>query len=273
MTYFGFLLGFVVLPIVLLAMWALIDRRRGRTLPQALRGWPAWLVLLAHSLVALVYTTPWDNYLVATRVWWYDPTLVTGITFGWVPLEEYTFFVLQPVMTGLLLMALLRYLPLSTEPLKRGVRIITLLPVVLVWLGAAAILLSGWQPGTYLGLELIWALPPLMLQLVFGADILWRHRRPVFLTIAVSTLYLSFADSLAIGSGTWTIDPAQSLNIYIGDVLPVEEFIFFLLTNVMVVFGVTLVSAEASHERFRAVAQRLRARRASGKANQADLAA
>ena len=23
-----------------------------------------------------VYTTPWDNYLVATNVWWYDPALV-----------------------------------------------------------------------------------------------------------------------------------------------------------------------------------------------------
>ena len=30
-------------------------------------------------MIAVVYTTHWDNYLVATRVWWYDPALVSGI--------------------------------------------------------------------------------------------------------------------------------------------------------------------------------------------------
>ncbi|MEZ4642189.1 MAG: hypothetical protein R3E31_05515 [Chloroflexota bacterium] len=43
------------------------------------------------------------------------------------------------------------------------------------------ILLIGWQPGNYLALELGWALPYIMLQLFFGADILWRQRRLVFL--------------------------------------------------------------------------------------------
>jgi lycopene cyclase domain-containing protein len=54
-----------------------------------------------HVVIALVYTTPWDNYLVATNVWWYDPELVTGIVIGWVPIEEYTFFILQPILGGL----------------------------------------------------------------------------------------------------------------------------------------------------------------------------
>jgi hypothetical protein len=32
--------------------------------------------------------------------------------------------------------------------------------------------------------------------------------------------------------------------------LPIEEFLFFLVTNVLVTFGITLVMAQASHERF-----------------------
>ena len=73
--------------------------------------WPPWAVLWGHVLIALIWTTPWDNYLVATRVWWYDPALVTGLTLGWVPIEEYTFFVVQTLMAGLWLLAWMRRLP------------------------------------------------------------------------------------------------------------------------------------------------------------------
>ena len=259
MTYFGFLGLFVGIPIVLLSIWAAVDWRRGKRLPAALQGWPAGRVIVMHMVIAFVYTTPWDNYLVATEVWGYDPNLVTGIVFGWVPIEEYTFFLVQPIMTGLLLLALMRYVPFRPEKVLPGTMPLRVLPLSLMgglWLVSAVILLAGWRPGTYLGLELIWALPPIMLQVAFGADILWRHRRVVFPTIALATLYLSFADSLAISAGTWKINPEQSLPILLGGVLPVEEFIFFLLTNVLLVFGVTLVLAVESHQRVPAAVRR-----------------
>ena len=61
----------------------------------------------------------------------------------------------------------------------------------------------------------------------------------------------SAADSLAIGLwGIWTIDPQQSLSIYIGGVLPLEEFVFFLMTNILLIFGVTLFLSTDSHARF-----------------------
>ena len=56
--------------------------------------------LLMISLVAVLYTTIWDNYLVSNRIWWYDPNLVTGITLGWVPIEEYLFFILETFLVG-----------------------------------------------------------------------------------------------------------------------------------------------------------------------------
>ncbi len=156
----------------------------------------------------------------ATGVWWYDPKLVTGIVLGWVPTEEYTFFVLQTLFTGLWLLFLAHRLPVSAEPglTNQGHRLrwIAALTVGLIWLGAAATLLLGGELGTYLGLELVWALPPIIGQLAFGADILWRYRRLVLPGIIMPTVYLSIADAVAIRSGTWTIDPSQSLECILG---------------------------------------------------------
>ena len=71
----------------------------------------------------------------------------------------------------------------------------------------------------------------------------------VLTAILLPTLYLGYADALAIDGGTWTINPEQSLNIFLGGVLPIEEAIFFLVTNVLVVLGMTLLSAQESRQR------------------------
>lgn len=252
MTYFGFLLRFLLIPIVLLGLVFLLDKRRSSSQPAYLWDWRGWGAVGAHIVVAVLYTTGWDNYLVATGVWWYDPALVTGITLGWVPLEEYTFFVLQTLLAGMWVLFLSRRLiatgsaPESSRP---GLRWACTLTAASLWVGAVTIWLVGWQPGTYLALELAWALPPIGLQLAFGADILWAHRRLLALAILPLTLYLSLADALAIGYGTWTINPRQSLGLLLGGILPVEELVFFLLTNTLVSFGVLLLLAPESQAR------------------------
>jgi lycopene cyclase domain-containing protein len=253
MTYFGFLARFLGVPLLILGLMTWWDARQGRRLPAPFRTWAPGFVILAHVIVAVVYTTPWDNYLVATSVWWYDPELVTGLVIGWVPIEEYTFFVLQTIMTGLLWLVLAKRLVgeddlMGAADRRPRLRASATATVGVFWIGSIILLASGWQPGTYLGLELIWALPPIMLQLGFGADILWRYRKLVFWTLIPSTVYLCIGDALAIGSGTWTIDPAQSTGLMVAN-LPIEEIIFFLVTNTLVVFGMTLVLAEESQTR------------------------
>jgi lycopene cyclase domain-containing protein len=84
MTYFGFIVRFLLVPLVLLGALTLWDLRRGKRLIWRLNDGLEWAALAVLGAVALLYTTPWDNYLVATRVWWYDPVLVAGITLGWV---------------------------------------------------------------------------------------------------------------------------------------------------------------------------------------------
>ena len=63
------------------------DNRRGKANPGFQDGKWVWLTILAHVVMALVYTSPWDNYLVATGVWYYAPKLVSGIILGYVALN------------------------------------------------------------------------------------------------------------------------------------------------------------------------------------------
>lgn len=250
MTYFSFLGIFLVIPILILGACLQFGQGWHRFCQQVgVTKKSTFYIIILHILLALVWTTAWDNYLVATGVWWYDPALVQGTTIGYVPIEEYTFFVLQPILTGLWLSFSMPYLHQASN--KYGdscwqFRASVSLVVGLVWLISIALLLGDYKQFTYLGLELIWALPPIILQLAFGADILWKQRRLVVFTIISATIFLSIADVIAIGMGTWTIDPMQSTGILLGGVLPIEELIFFLLTNSLIVFGMTLALADES---------------------------
>ncbi len=239
MTYGQFLIIFLILPIGL--MLGMVRRHLQRT---------HLVVLGSLSLVALVYTTPWDNYLVAKSVWWYSPKLVTGITLGWVPLEEYLFFILQPMLAGLWTFYMDHRLTTSyIQGIDRPrLRWFATLTAGSIWLVAVGTLLAGWKPGTYLGLELAWFLPPIILQLSFGADILWRQRRGIALALVSLILYFCATDVIAIGAGTWAINPTFSVG-ELGSLLPVEEFIFFLLTNTLIVWTVTLLRAPESQIR------------------------
>jgi 15-cis-phytoene synthase/lycopene beta-cyclase len=118
-----------------------------------------------------------------------------------------------------------------------------------VWLASDYNLWRRHQAGNYLNLTLAWALPPIMLQTALGADILWRHRKLLALAIIPSTLYLAASDSLAIGSGTWTINPQKTLNWHLPNKLPFEEGLFFLMTNTLLVFGMILVLSPESENR------------------------
>jgi lycopene cyclase domain-containing protein len=96
MTYAQFLVSFLVPPILLLSWW--LRRRLSRQFVLA-------LALLA--VVALIYTTPWDAYLIASGVWRYPAGRVLGVHIARVPIEECTFYVLQVAVTGLVTLAVL----------------------------------------------------------------------------------------------------------------------------------------------------------------------
>jgi lycopene beta-cyclase len=251
MKYFDFLARFVVVPLIVMGILTWRDKRQGKQLPASLCNYPENAVLLAHVVTAVAYTTPWDNYLVATKVWWYDPKKVTGMTLGWVPIEEYTFFVLQSLLTGWWTLWWARRLSVDDSPYQPALpkRLAMTGGLGTLWLASIYRLWNGHQPSNYLNLTLAWALPPIMLQTTLGADILWRNRKLVAAGIIPATLYLAASDSLAIGSGTWTINPKKTLNWHLPNKLPFEEGLFFLLTNTLLVFGMILVLSPESERR------------------------
>jgi lycopene cyclase domain-containing protein len=238
MTYFGFLLLFLGIPIFLMSGYILASRGSVHSgFPSAS---PRRIVLAigVQIVLAVLYTTPWDNYLVATGVWTYSPALVSGIILGYVPLEEYVFFVLEALLVGLWWWALASRKRASTRFWPRPrLRVGFSSAAGLLWLASAALLLSGW------------ALPPMLLQLAFGADILWKYRRLVGAVIVPIGLYLSAADALAIRARIWAIDPLQTTGAHIG-MLPLEEGLFFFATVTLLTFGLTLFLAPEGASRF-----------------------
>jgi lycopene cyclase domain-containing protein len=251
MTYFGFLLRFLVIPIIIFLVIYLLDEKRNRDISGFKNGWPVWIAIGIHILLALIYTTPWDNYLVAAGVWYYNPYLVTGIVLGYVPIEEYTFFVLETLFVGLWWQFLSRRLNPKAKKFipSPKIRFGLFAALFLLWIAFTIFLFTGFPSLTYLSIIFFWALPAIAPQILFGADILWRHRQLVVLTILPMSLYLSIVDSLAIADSTWTIAPAQSTGIILGGVLPIEEAIFFLVTVTLVTFGMTLFLAEEAQDR------------------------
>lgn len=230
MSYLAFHAVFILPPLLVLAWLA---RRRAERLPPR-----AGAHLAAMSLVALLYTTPWDNYLVWRGVWGYGPDRVLG-TLGYVPVEEYLFFVLQPLLAGLWLY---RLLPADARPASNGARWTG--TAVCAAMTVAGAMLLGREEGTYLGLILVWAAPVLALQWAWGGGAIWARRRAWALGTLVPTGYLWIADAWAIRDGIWRISPAHTLGLSIGP-LPLEEAVFFLLTTLLVVQGLLLLAGES----------------------------
>ncbi|PWH13317.1 MAG: hypothetical protein DDG58_14340 [Ardenticatenia bacterium] len=216
----------------------------------------AYIVVLAHIALALAYTTPWDNYLLAKGVWFYDPQRVSNIVLGYVPLEEYSFFVLQSLLTGLWTLMVRRHLKVAEKPdmTASHLRLWSSLGVFVLWAAAVAVWISGWKPGTYLALILGWGLIPVLIQIAFGADILWTQRRLLAVAIFVPTVYLWLMDWFAISHGVWQLDPLQTTGLALGG-LPLEEMLFFLLTNWIIGCGVVLMLSETSYTRAQALRQ------------------
>jgi lycopene cyclase domain-containing protein len=230
MSYAAFLLIFLVPPIVV-GGWYFIQNDESESKKTVAYS------ILTLVILAVSYTTPWDNYLVKTKVWWYGPDRVIG-TIGYVPIEEYSFFILQTIMTGLWYFFLHNKIGLSSQahPNRYIKHFISVFYVALIALG---ILWFNQEESRYLSLILVWAMPVVLLQWVVGGQYLLTNLKLFMFAIFVPSMYLWVADSIAIADGIWLISPEQTLGFAVGP-LPIEEAVFFLLTNWMVIQGMIL---------------------------------
>ncbi len=225
LTYLEFLFVFIIPPIILLGAAAVYR-------DDAWFNWRSLSGIAIIIVLAVVYTTPWDNLLIAEGVWWYgDGTTV--VHFWEAPLGEYLFFVLQPILTGLWLFQFPKIADVSLRIPVRT-RLVGIAGGAVVSLVGYALLAS--QSTFYLGAILFWAGPILAIQWGFGWPYLLEIRRTVAVAVLVPTLYLWVVDRIAIGMGIWVISETHTVGYGIFG-LPIEEALFFLVTNIFTIQG------------------------------------
>jgi lycopene beta-cyclase len=250
-TYFSILLIFLVPPIISLLVLLYSDTLLNKSKKLLTVDQNAYLVLLAHILLALLYTTPWDNYLIANRVWWYEPNLIKGIIIGWVPIEEYLFFILQTILTGFWFLFVQKYLSnffLQKYSPNNKLYLFSFALVLFFWFLSLLSLALPNDSTRYLSLILSWAIFPIIIQIAWGMDILISKAGTILIGILPPTLYLWFVDRIALSHGIWIINPNKITGLNISG-LPIEEMLFFLCTNMIIVFGMTLMLSPYSQGR------------------------
>lgn len=196
--------------------------------------------------IAVTATIPWDSYLIRRKIWTYPPSVIIGPKIFDIPLEEVFFFVIQTYNTSLL------YLLLSKPTLKpaylKGSRTgwkVTLFGDYLVGqaiIGAiiaySAYLVAGGKEGTYMGLIGVWAGPFAFLLRGLAYQLLvnlpWKD---TLAPIVIPTIYLWIVDTFALQRGTWSISTGTKFGIHVWPHLEIEEAVFFLATNILIVFG------------------------------------
>ncbi len=257
MTYLNFLLIFIGIPITPLIYLAFNNTHQDKK--YILKG------ILVLCGLAFFYTTPWDNYILAQKVWMYGPDRVMGVI-GYVPIEEYAFFLIQTVFSGLWTLlvltrtlepksiktsaqemtskkdnslsrsSLLSFANVNDPQIKWTKPLITLFLFGVFFYGVYAL---TEEKSFYIGLILAWATPVVLLQFIIGGQHLLVNKKVFLICAMVPTLYLWLIDYFAIYDQIWLISDQYTLGLKLG-VLPLEEMAFFLITNIMVVQGLLL---------------------------------
>ncbi|KAH8197697.1 hypothetical protein TruAng_008156 [Truncatella angustata] len=199
------------------------------------------------ALIAIAFTAtlPWDSYLIHHGVWTYPPDAIVGLRLFAVPAEELFFFVIQTYITSMLYILFNKPLLHAQYLTNKSDVSLTIQAVRLlgqVFLAACTViggaLVSKGGEGTYLGLILVWACPFALLTWTFSGYFLIRLPLVCVATpIILPTLYLWIVDELALGRGTWSIESGTKLGWCLFGSLELEEAVFFLVTNALIVFG------------------------------------
>jgi lycopene cyclase domain-containing protein len=193
------------------------------------------LVLLA----VMIFTTPWDNLAVKWGIWGF-PREKYSLRLGYLPVEEYAFFLLQSANVMLAIRALFRFFPDWQTGLET-----TIEPWTLIGLGASVIpwivvvIQLRWirrkaGPRVNYAIHLGWFLPVIYCQWILAPQLFWAHAGLLALATASFGIYYTLADLVAVRAGTWFFDEKQITGVKLAGLLPWEEIAFFFLTSLLV---------------------------------------
>jgi len=119
---------------------------------------------------------------------------------------------------------------------------------------------------TYLAMLAPWGLVVLVVQWAACLPALRSRWRVVMLATLLPTAYLIGADSFALAQGIWAIHDDRIVGLRIGNV-PIEECLFFLTTNLIVVQSIILLNAPESRARATRLVSRFQRRSRGGAAS------
>ena len=227
MSYLAFLFLWVIAPTCVLLLYL---KARAHLKPQSMLLQWHWVGSAILALIAFLWTTPWDNFIVAQGIWTYGSERVVGLI-GYVPVEEYLFFILMPLFNSTLFATfLLRGLKVESTRHERQLLNRCIVLIVGIALMILATSLVKQERFTYLSFTLLWFVPPLVLQWFFDPRVLLQKLRLIIVATILPTLYFSLADTFAITDGIWSIHPMTRTGWEIGN-LPFEEIFFFFITR------------------------------------------
>jgi putative membrane protein len=193
------------------------------------------LVLLA----VMIFTTPWDNLAAKWGIWGF-PREKYSLRLGYLPVEEYAFFLLQSANVMLAVRALFHFMPdwqTGQETEIGKWTLICLAASVIPWLFVAVQLYwlrrkAG--PCVNYAIHLAWFLPVIYAQWILAPPLFWGHAGLLVLVTAAFGVYYTLADLAAVRAGTWFFDEKQITGLKLGGILPWEEIAFFFLTSLLV---------------------------------------
>ena len=229
MTYLRFHLIFnLPLLVVLAAMTGTVPWTAGEVEAFA-------LVLLA----VMIFTTPWDNLAAKWGIWGFPREKFTA-RIGFLPVEEYAFFLLQSANVMLAVRACFHFFPdwLSGVETEVGAFLwICLVASIIPWIMIAFAL--RWlrrKAGTRVNyaVHLAWFLPVIYSQWVLANALFQDHTGLLVLITMMFGIYYTLADLVAVRGGTWYFDEKQITGLKLAGVLPWEEIAFFFLTSLLV---------------------------------------
>jgi lycopene cyclase domain-containing protein len=195
--------------------------------------------LLLVLAAVMIFTTPWDNLAAKWGIWGF-PREKYSLRVGYLPIEEYAFFILQSLNVMLAVRALFHFFPdwqLGEETSVSLITVICLAASIIPWL------LVVWQlrwlrrrggPCVNYAIHLSWFLPVIYAQWVLAPYLFFDHAALLGLITAAFGVYYTVADIIAVRGGTWHFDEKQITGVKLAGILPWEEIAFFFLTSLLV---------------------------------------
>ena len=210
----------------------------------ALTGTVPWtadegLALGIVLLAVMIFTAPWDNLAAKWGIWGF-PREKYSVRLGYLPVEEYAFFLLQSANVMLAVRALFHFFSYWQTGQITGIgkgTLICLAATIVPW--AFVTLQLRWLrrkagPRVNYAVHLAWFLPVIFSQWILAPWLFWGHAGLLALVTAAFGIYYTLADLAAVRAGTWFFDEKQITGVKLGGILPWEEIAFFFLTSLLV---------------------------------------